>query len=181
MICGVDVSKKSLDVRIGAEGPAAPFSNTPEGIAALAEFCQSQGAHLVAMEATGGYEKEAFALLWAREVPVAILNPRSVRHFAEAMGLLEKTDAIDAGVIAWFAQTKHCVATRPASDKQQQLKAFIIRLRQLTDLQAGQRNQRLLVTEPRVLESFQQILTLLKAQIHQLLHGTETVCEQAAG
>ena len=164
MICGVDVSLNSLDVRIGHQGPAACFANTPEGIAALAEFCQAQQVHLVAMEATGGYEKQPFALLWARAIPVAILNPRAVRDFAKSMGFLEKTDAIDAGVIAWFAETKKCVACHPASAEQQRLKALVIRLRQLTDLRTTQRNQRRLVTEATVLDSFSQALTFLGAQ-----------------
>ncbi len=161
MICGVDVSLNSLDVRIGHQGPAACFANTPEGIAALAEFCQAQQVHLVAMEATWGYEKQPFALLWARAIPVAILNPRAVRDFAKSMGFLEKTDAIDAGVIACFAETKKCVACHPASAEQQRLKALVIRLRQLTDLRTTQRNQRRLVTEATVLDSFSQALTFL--------------------
>ncbi len=168
MICGVDVSLNSLDVRIGHQGPAACFANTPEGIAALAEFCQAQQVHLVAMEATGGYEKQPFALLWARAIPVAILNPRAVRDFAKSMGFLEKTDAIDAGVIACFAETKKCVACHPASAEQQRLKALVIRLRQLTDLRTTQRNQRRLVTEATVLDSFSQALTFLGAQIRAM-------------
>jgi transposase len=54
MICGVDVSSKSLDARIGQDGPTASFTNDPKGITALAEFCQDHKVHLVAMEATGG-------------------------------------------------------------------------------------------------------------------------------
>jgi Transposase len=84
-------------------GPASSFEQTPEGIAALAAFCWEHGAGLVAMEATGGYKRLAFGLLWADSMPVAVVNPRAVRRFAEAMGFLEKTDRIDAGIIAWFA------------------------------------------------------------------------------
>ena len=63
---------------------------------------------------------------------MAILNPRAVRHFAEGMGLLEKTDRIDAGIIAWFAQVKRVAAMAPLSAEQQRLKALVVRLRQLT-------------------------------------------------
>jgi hypothetical protein len=76
---------------------------TPLKAAALTAFCRQHGVELVAMEATGGYKTRAFALPWAHGLPVALLNPRAVRRFAEAMGLLEKTDRIDARVIAWFA------------------------------------------------------------------------------
>lgn len=120
------------------------------------------------MEATGGYERQAFALLWARGLPVAVLNPRSVRSFAEAMGVLEKTDAIDAGVIAWFAAVKRVKPTPPASLEQARLQALVTRLRQLTDLQTAQRNQRRLVTDAHVLAGFSEILTLLKRQMRAI-------------
>jgi len=120
------------------------------------------------MEATGGYERQAFALLWARGLPVALLNPRAVRRFAEGMGLLEKTDRIDAGVIAWFAAVKHVVPSQPASAEQMRLQALVTRLRQLTELQAAQRNQRLLVTEATVLGCFTKLLALVTAQIREL-------------
>lgn len=150
------------------EGPDGCFPNTAEGIAALAAFCREHNVQLVAMEATGGYEKQPFAQLWALGLPVAILNPRAVRRFAEAMGLLEKTDRIDAGVIAWFAQVKRCVPCTPASAQQEHLQALVTRLRQLTELQTVQRNQRLLVNDATVLTSFTQILTLLASQIRAL-------------
>ena len=164
MICGVDVSSKSLDARIGRGGASASFTNDPEGIAKLAEFCQSHEVDLVAMEATGGYEKKPFALLWAAAIRVAVVNPRAVRNFAQGMGLFEKTDRIDAGVIAWYAETKGCVVVSPASAQQQQL----TRLRQLTELRAAQRNQRLLVTDKVVLKSFRKLLDLVQKQIHDL-------------
>jgi transposase len=168
MICGVDVSSKFLDARIGRDGATASFSNDPNGIAELAEFCQGHEVHLVAMEATGGYEKKPFTLLWAAGIEVVVVNPRAVRNFAQGMGLFEKTDRIDAGVIAWYAQTKGCVVVRPASSQQQQLKAMVTRLRQLTELRAAQRNQRLLVTDKLVLKSFRKLLDLVQRQIHDL-------------
>ena len=168
MICGVDVSSKSLDARIGRDGATGRFTNNPKGIAELAEFCQCHKVHLVAMEATGGYEKKPFALLWAAGIQVAVVNPRAVRNFAQGMGLFEKTDRIDAGVIAWYAQTKPCVAVSPASVELQHLKAMVTRLRQLTELRAAQRNQRLLVTDKVVLKSFRKLLDLVQRQIRDL-------------
>ena len=103
IICGVDISSSSLQASIGRAGAAGTFANNPEGIALLAVFCHTQQVDLVALEATGGYERQAFAQLSDRGLPVAVLNPRSVRQFAAGMGRLEKTDPIDAGMIAWFA------------------------------------------------------------------------------
>jgi transposase len=168
LICGVDVSSISLDARVGAQGAEARFANNPEGVAGLIAFCQHQGIELVAMEATGGYERLSFGLLWGSGIAVALLNPRAVRRFAQGMGLDEKTDRIDAGVIAWFAEVKKVVPSEPASAAQVKLKALVTRLRQLTELRAAQRNQRLLVSEPSVLDSFGELLALLTAQIRAL-------------
>lgn len=167
-ICGVDVSSISLDARVGWQGAEARFENNPEGVSRLIAFCQRQGVELVAMEATGGYEKLAFGLLWGSGIAVALLNPRSVRRFAQGMGLEEKTDRIDAGVIAWFAEVKKVVPTEPASAAQARLEALVTRLRQLTELHAAQRNQRWLVSEAAVLDGFGELLALLKAQIRVL-------------
>jgi transposase len=168
IICGVDVSSEMLDARIGMQGAFERFASTPEGVEALAAFCRKHGVELVAMEATGGYEKRPFALLWAQGIPVAIANPRSVRRFAEAMGLLEKTDKIDAGVIAWFAQVKRIKPREPASETQGRLAALVLRLRQLTDLRTAQTNQRRLVSEPTVQEAFDELLALITRQIRSL-------------
>ena len=98
LICGVDVSSTHLDAKIGAKighenGAFRRFERTTEGIAALAAFCHHHAASLVVMEATGGYEQLAVGQLWAAQIPVAIVNPRAVRRFAQAMGLMEKPTA----------------------------------------------------------------------------------------
>ena len=168
MICGVDVSSVSLEARIAPTGPSGSFPNTAEGIRELIAFCRQQDVELVAMEATGGQERQAFALLWAQKLPVALLNPRSVRRFAQGMGLLEKTDRIDAGVIAWFAAVKGSAPSAPLTAEHQHLQALVTRLRQLTELQAAQKNQRLLVSEDTVLASFQELLSVVAAQMRKL-------------
>jgi transposase len=168
MICGVDVSSEFLDVRVGRDGVSARFHNDAEGIGGLAKFCHFHRVRLVVMEATGGYEQLAFGLLWAGGVEVAIVNARSVRKFAQAMNILEKTDQIDSGVIAWYGETKRVVGMAPGSAEQQRLKALVTRLRQLTEIRAMQRNQRLLVREAGVLDYFHQLLVFLNQQIKTL-------------
>ncbi len=165
MLCGVDVCSTSLDASIGRSGTPRRFANTPEGIADLAAFCHAHQVDLVAMEATGGYERQAFALLSEQGLPVAILNPRAVRQFAQSMGKLEKTDRIDAAMIAWFAEVKRSQPNVLSQPGQQQLRALVTRLRQLTDLQTAQKNQQRLITDPRIQASFTEILALLKRQI----------------
>ncbi len=93
IVRGVDVSSKSLDARVGLNGPFRRFDRSPDGVAALAAFCRDHAAGLVVMEATGGYERLPFALLWDAGLPVAIVNPRAVRAFAEGLGFLRLTKA----------------------------------------------------------------------------------------
>lgn len=166
VICGVDVSSTSLEAFVGSAGPGRSFANSAEGIAELAAFCQQHGVELVALEATGGYEKKPFALLWAQGVPVSILNPRAVRDFAKGMGLLEKTDRIDARIIARFAEVKGSAPCVPLSTQQEHLKALVTHLRQLTQMHVAQRNQSSLVTDQTVRSS---IATMVKVLVRQKL------------
>jgi transposase len=168
IICGVDVSSDALDARIGRDGAKTRMAATPEGVAVLAAFCREHRVTLAVMEATGGYEKLVHALLWSHGIPAAIVNPRSVRRFAQSMGFLEKTDRIDAGVIAWYADTKHIVAQEPASQAQEHLKALVTRLRQLTELRTMQSNQRRLVADPDVNGSFSELMALIARQTRAL-------------
>jgi transposase len=161
VICGVDVSSTSLEAFVGSAGPGRSFANSAEGIAELAVFCQEHGVELVALEATGGYEKKPFALLWAQGVRVTILNPRAVRDFAKGMGLLEKTDAIDARIIARFAEVKGSAPCVPLSAQQEHLKALVTHLRQLTQMLVSQRNQGSLVTDKTVRSSIATVVKVL--------------------
>jgi transposase len=168
IICGVDVSSISLEAFVAPQGASGCFPNTVEGISALLEFCQQQEVELVAMEATGGYEKKAVQMLWTEGVGVAVLNPRAVRQFARSLGLLEKTDRIDARVIARFAEVKKSAPSVPASAEQQRLKALSRRLQQLSRLAADQKNQRHLVDEPGVLRTFDAVLKVAKQQMREV-------------
>jgi len=168
IICGVDVSSEHLDARIGPNGAVTRVTNTAAGISELAAFCRQHRVDLVAMEATGGYERQPFALLWAAGLPCAIVNPRSVRRFAEAVGRLEKTDPIDAAMIAWYAEVKRITPREPDSPAQLKLRALVARLRQLTTAKVAQTNQRRLVEEPEVLAMIDELVGVIRRQIRSL-------------
>jgi transposase len=167
IICGVDVSKAWLDAWIEPAGHRR-FANTAEGVAELGPWCRAHDAGLVVMEASGGIEQPAFLTLWQLGQPCAIANARSVRKFAEAMGYLEKTDRIDAMMIARFADAKRMVATPPPSADQQQLTAMAVRLRQVTaDL--GVQKQRLhSARDPIARESIKEAIAFFTAQAKKL-------------
>jgi transposase len=169
IICGVDVSKARLDASIEPGAIFESFDNDPAGIAELAVFCRQHQAELVAMEATGGYERRAFLLLWEAGVPCAMTDPRSVRRYAKSMGILEKTDRIDASVIARFSHAKNLQPTPAPTPAQQRLKALVARLRQVTDDLTVQKQRRAsLLDNAEMLASIGEIITLLKRQSRTL-------------
>ena len=166
IICGVDVSKAWLDAWLA--GRYQRFANNPEGVEALFAFCCEHGAELVVMEASGGIEQAAFLALWKLGQPCAIANPRAVRSFADAMGFLEKTDRIDAEMIAGYAAAKRLVAAPPPSEDQRRLTALTARLRQVSaDLSV--QKQRLHTTgEPTALASLKEAIAFFNRQAKAL-------------
>jgi transposase len=162
----VDVSKARLDAF--AAGAFESFSNDAEGIAALAGFCRRHGAELVVMEASGGYERTAYLLLWEAGQPCALANPRHVRCFAEAMGVLEKTDRLDAAVIARFALAKDLQPSPPPSPGQQQLRALVAWLGQLTGDLVVNKQRLAAAHEQQVRAGIEEVIALLKRQSRRL-------------
>ena len=162
------MSSTSLEAFVGPAGPGRSFANTAEGIAELAAFCQEHQVELVALEATGGYEKQALGLLWSLGLAVTLLNARAVRDFAKGMGLLEKTDRIDARIIARYAEVRGSLPSVPRTAPEEHLKALVTHLRQLTQLHVAQQNQGLLVTDKTVQRSMAKVLKVLEEQKRQV-------------
>jgi transposase len=168
IICGVDVCLAWLDAWLEPAGHRR-FANTAEGVDELAAFCRAHDAELVVMEASGGIEQDAFLALWKQGQPCAIANPRSVRKFAEAMGYLEKTDRIDAMMIARFAEAKHMVPTPPPSAEQQKLTALASRLRQVTTDLGVQKRRLHSAREPSAKASLKEAIAFFTAQAKALV------------
>ena len=169
IVCGVDVSKAKLDAWIEPGGTFAQFNSNTAGIAQLAAFCRKYDVELVVMEASGGYERRAFLELWQMGLACALTNPQNVRLYAKAMGFLEKTDRIDAKVIARFAIDKKLAPTPLPSRAQLRLKALVARLRQVTDDLTVQKQRRSnLLDNPEVLASIDEVIALLKRQSRKL-------------
>jgi len=168
-ICGVDVSKAKLDVCIEPGHRFASFDNDAAGLAELAVFCREHAVELVVMEASGGYERRAFVELWGHGISCALTNPRSVRRYAEAMGVLEKTDRIDASVIARFADARNLAPTPLPSQTQLRLKALVARLRQVTDDLTVQKQRRSSMLDNAEMQaSIDEVIALLKRQSRSL-------------
>jgi transposase len=162
--CGVDVSKQWLDVCVEPSGAEGRFRNDAAGLNEFAVFCRAHGVDLVVMEASGGYERLAFLLLWELGVPCAIVNARSVRRFAEAMGSLEKTDRIDAAMIGRYATAKRVQPTSPPSAAQQRLRALVARLSQVVGDVTVHKQRRSAAFDAETVASLDAVMALLKRQ-----------------
>jgi transposase len=168
VICGVDISSSRLDASIGPSGAFQSFAHSPAGLAGLLVFLKEHEVDLVAMEATGGYEQPVLAMLSGAGLPAAVLNPREVRQFAQSMGRLEKTDRIDAGMIAHFAQVRGVRPVAAAPAGQGELRALVTRLGQLTVTRVAQRHQLRQASDAVVRRMIGELLALVDRQIKQL-------------
>jgi transposase len=122
---------------------------------------------LVAVEATGGYELELVLALAAARLPFAVANPRQVRDFARGIGRLEKTDKVDAGVLAYFAEVARPAPRTLPSESTQRLQALVVRRRQVSEMITAEENRR--ATAPRaVREGIAAHIKWLKAQLASL-------------
>lgn len=138
---GIDVSKAHLDVASRPDGTRERVPNDPAGIAALVDRLTALAPALIVLEATGGLEAPAAAALGAAGLPVAIINPRQARRFAEARNQPAKTDAIDAAMLAHFAEAMR-PEPRPLPDEQtRHLEAILARRRQLLEIRTAERNR----------------------------------------
>jgi len=128
---GIDVSKNSLDVRIEPLGESLCVAYDDTGISKICQRLAEVSPTLIVMEATGGLETRLASELAAQGLPVAVINPRQARDFAKATGQLAKTDLVDAGVLAAFAQAIR-PAVRPLKDADtRELGDLVTRRRQL--------------------------------------------------
>jgi transposase len=126
---GIDISKDRLDVALAPLQERWQVPYTEAALAGLAERLRSLAPALIVLEATGGYQVLAATALAAVGLPVAVVNPRQVRDFGRALGRLAKTDAIDAQLLADFAERVR-PEPRPLPDATaQDLSAVVVRRR----------------------------------------------------
>lgn len=161
---GIDVSKDRLDGCI-RHRQAFSQDNSAAGIAAIVALLQKQPVTLVVVEATGGLEVPLVRALQRAAIAVAVVNPRQIRDFAKACGVLAKTDALDAEVLAHFAEAIR-PQPRPLSDVQTQvLDALVTRRCQLIDMRTMERNRLGQCPDATVRKNIEQHLEWLKKHI----------------
>ncbi len=168
---GIDVSKLHLDVCVGSRQQRVP--NDVNGWNELTAILQAEDVDLVVLEATGGYERGVVCALQGARVQVARVNPRQARDFAKSMGVLAKTDQVDARVLRDFADVlarhvhRHKFITPMLDEARQALAELMTRRRQLVDMRVAEHN-RLEHAGPRATRSIASVLKLLDKQIETI-------------
>ena len=175
---GIDVAKAHLDIAVRPTGEQWR-SGTDEGaLAQLVERVRALAPALVVLEATGGLQTPVVSRLAAAGLPVAVVNPRQVRDFAKATGRLAKTDALDAHVLAHFAEAVGPPA-RPLPDAAtQELQALLARRRQVVEMLTAAKN-RLGSAGARVRPQLQEHITWLERQLRELDKDLDALIRQS--
>lgn len=174
---GIDVSKKRLDVYIRPASIVLSYANQPDGIAQLVERIKPESPELVVLEATGGLHLSAASAIESAGIAVAVVNPRQVRDFAKAAGKLAKTDAIDAQVLAHFAEVMQPPVRPLLNEQMQQLKDLVARRHQLVEMMTAEKN-RLSGMSQVTKEDIEENIKWLQKRIKQVEQKLEELVEQ---
>jgi transposase len=163
---GLDVAKAQLEFACRPSGETGAVVNDDAGIRELVTRCQALAPTLIVLEATGGYEAAVVAALATAGLPLVVANPRQVRDFAKATGQLAKTDALDAQVLALFAERVRPTPRLLPDEAVQALDALLTRRRQLVEMLTAERN-RLLIARPAVRRDLQQHIRFLERRLRE--------------
>jgi transposase len=168
VMVGIDLSKDQMDVHVWPDGLAFALPRTGSGLAALAERLAPLQPERVAVEATGGFESVVAAALAGAGLPVVVVNPAQVRHFARALGQRAKTDPIDAAMIARFVDATR-PDLRPLADEATRLLADLVaRRRQIIEMIVSEKNRERRAPAGRIQKSIQRLIAALEKELSSL-------------
>jgi transposase len=162
---GMDVAKESLEVALDPEAKSFSVSNDRVGIAKLLPKLPQAGGGVIVLEASGGYERTPIGELLQAGHLVALVNPRQVRHFAIGLGILAKTDPIDARVLARFGQVTQPRCLEIPQGPLGELQQLVERRRQLVDLRTAESNRLQQATSQATRKSIRDVIKTLEKQI----------------
>jgi transposase len=186
VVVGIDVAKDKVDACIRSLSSERTFSSTAEGRRQLIAWLRKHKVGKAAMEASGGYERDWAKALREAGIEVRIADPKRVRSFARSAGRLAKNDAIDAQMIAWFAET-FTDAPNQAFDAVREKLEQVVKARQnLLDLQTNLQNRSEHSTpevvqkmQARLLRNIAREVAKLEAEIAAMIKATPHLAELA--
>jgi transposase len=162
---GIDVSKDRLDVHVRPSGEAFAVTRNGKGLEELVERLRALAPTLIAVEATGGFETIVAAAVAGATLPLAVVNPAQVRHFARAIGKRAKTDPIDAAVIAHFAEAVKPEPRAIPDAEARLLGELVARRRQIIEMLVAERQREKRVDAVRVRKSLARHIAALEKEL----------------
>jgi transposase len=183
---GIDIAKDSLDIYVSSNRRSHTASNSLKGYRKLIRHLPEPGRCLIVMEATGSYQKPVAMALCEVGHFVAVVNPRQVRCFAHGIGVIAKTDRIDAKVLAAYAEQVRPRTMEKPRENQGQIADLVARRRQLVELRTAEKNRSKQARQKAIRKSIEQMINCLDDQINaiddqiqSLIESDETWSEQA--
>jgi transposase len=164
---GVDVSKHHLDWVRGGQGSVAKVPNTSAGIRRLVAKLRNLEATLIVVESTGGYERALTEALSAADLPVVLVNPWRVRRFGEGLGVLAKTDPLDARILALYGERAEPVRRPLPSPRQREMADLVRRRRQLIAMIVAEKS-RLDTASAAVRSDIQTLVKILERRVAKI-------------
>ena len=172
---GIDVSKDRLDVHVRPTGEAFVVTRDGGGLEELIARLRTISPALIAVEATGGFETIAAAAIAGAMLPLVVVNPAQVRHFAQAVGKRAKTDPIDAEVIARFVEAVK-PEPRPLPDEDARLLGELVaRRRQIIEMIVAERQREKRAHNVRVRKSLARTIKTLEKELPEIDTDIDTL------
>jgi len=165
---GIDVAKDKLDLARSDSAQILTVANDPAGIGRIVDSLHQTRPTTIVVEATGGLEQSVLNALLDAGLPVALVNPGHVRHFARGIGILAKTDAIDARVLVEFARLASPRLAAKRSANQTELDALVTCRRQLTHVRTEQTNRRHGTSSKPARKAIDAVIKTVNKQIEDL-------------
>jgi transposase len=163
---GIDVSKDTLDIAFYGKPEVEQVLNNGSSIQQVVEHLLTTSPTCIVLEATGGYEQPFFLALKDAGLPVVRVNPRQVRDFAKACGILAKTDRLDAQVLARYAAT---LQPEPSPyERPESLRELLRYRQQLIEQRTRLQIQKKQYSDAFIVDSIESQLALLQTALVQL-------------
>jgi transposase len=165
---GIDVSKDRLDVHVRPSGAAFAVPRDGKGVEELLDRLRTVAPTLIAVEATGGFETIVAAAIGAAQLPLVVVNPAQVRHYAQAVGKRAKTDPIDAEMIARFAEAVKPEPRQVPDAAARLLGELVARRRQIVEMLVAERQREKRADNVRVRKSLARHIKVLERELQDL-------------